>query len=86
MCTLINIKHGAIALLGNSSEINCQIKNIEHTIELYIQYGNRPMQPIQIQIDSTRWEERSNEMYYINLLREQERAIIYDQNKQLIPR
>ncbi len=84
--SFINIELGVLAILGDRTECNKHLKNLKHTIDLYIQYGNQPIQPIQIQIDDTRWEERSEEMYYVNLLREQEiGAAIYNSDKHLIP-
>lgn len=86
MCTIINIKEGVIALLGDYSQCNYQIPNLAHIINLYVQYGNNAIQPIQIQIDQQQWASCNNESYYINLLREHEvTTTIYDANKKLIP-
>ena len=86
MCTIINIKKGIIALLGDYSQYDFPIQNLAHTINLYVQYGNHAIQPIQIQIDKQQWESCNNESYYINLLREHEvTATIYNADKKLIP-
>lgn len=85
MCTIINIKEGAMALLGDYSQYNFSIQNLAHTINLYVQYGNHAIQPIQIQIDQHQWASCNDESYYINLLREHEvTATLYDANKKLI--
>ena len=86
MCTIINIKHSVIALLGDYSKCDCQIKDLQHIINLYIQYGSA-IQPIQIQIDKEQWENNNDEYYYIGLLEQHENhAEIYNENKELIPR
>ncbi len=86
MCTIINIRKGIIALLGDYSQHDSPIQNLAHTINLYVQYGNNAIQPIQIQIDQQQWVSCGDENYYINLLREHEvTATIYDANKKLIP-
>lgn len=86
MCTIINIKNGAIALLGDYFQCDCEIQNLAHTINLYVQYGNHAIQPIQIQIDQHQWASCQDENYYINLLREHEvTATIYNADKKLIP-
>ena len=85
MCTIINIKHSVIALLGDYSQCGCKIQNLAHTINLYVQYGNHAIQPIQIQIDKQQWKSCDDDSYYINLLREHEvTATLYDANKKLI--
>lgn len=87
MCTIINIQRGVIALLGDYSKCDCQIKDLQHIINLYIQYNNRAIQPIQIQIDEEQWEHNQDEYYYIGLLEKHENhAQIYNENKELIPR
>lgn len=85
MCTIINIKHSVIALLGDYLQCDCEIQNLAHTINLYVQYGNHAIQPIQIQIDQQQWASCNDESYYINLLREHEvTATLYDASKKLI--
>ena len=79
---VINIKTGVIVLTGDSI-LKYKIEDIAHTIDLYIKYGNNSTEPIQIQIDNERWEEISDEKYYIELLYNQEKernAEIYDSN------
>lgn len=84
-CTIINIQAGVIALLGDNSLCNCQLKNLEHIIDLYIQYGNQPICPIQIQIDTTNWKKHPNDIYFIRLLYKQEdTAKFYNVNKEQI--
>lgn len=83
MCTIINFSRGAIAILGNNC--HCAIKNQEHCIDLFIQYGNQAIQPIQIQINEQQWSINDNEEFYINALKSQEcTAKLYDVNQKLL--
>ena len=86
------LETGVIAKIGESIKEN-PITNIAHTIDLFIQYGNNPIEPIQIQIDAERMEKKdkdnktSSDEDYIRLLYDIEtahNAQIYDLNKKKI--
>ena len=78
------LEQGVIAKIGES--INEKpIANMVHTINLFIQYGNNPIEPIQIQIDEERWKKIDKD--FIKLLYDIETAHdaqIYDLNKNKI--
>ena len=86
------LEQGVIAKIGES--INEKpIANMVHTINLFIQYGNNPIEPIQIQIDAERMEKKgednkiSSDEDYIRLLYDIEtahNAQIYDLNRKKI--
>lgn len=78
------LETGVIAKVGESIKEN-PIANIAHTIDLFIQYGNNPIEPIQIQIDEERWKKIDKD--FIKLLYDIETAHdaqIYDLNKNKI--
>ena len=50
MSTIITLKTGVIALLGDNSITQWKIKDLVKTIDLKIQYNESPIKPIQIQI------------------------------------
>lgn len=78
------LETGVIAKVGESIKEN-PIANIAHTIDLFIQYGNNPIEPIQIQIDEERWKKIDKD--FIKLLYDIETAHdaqIYDSNKNKI--
>lgn len=78
------LETGVIAKVGESIK-ETPIANIAHTIDLFIQYGNNPIEPIQIQIDEERWKKIDKD--FIKLLYDIETAHdaqIYDLNKNKI--
>ncbi len=86
------LEQGVIAKIGES--INEKpIANMVHTINLFIQYGNNPIEPIQIQIDAERLKKKDDDgkpyldEYFIKLLYDIETAHdaqLYDLNKNKI--
>lgn len=82
MSIIITLKTGVIALLGENSIKQCQIKNLAKTIDLKIQYNESPIKPIQIQIDDENWndvthsenkrKEEDKVNFYIKLLQDLE--------------
>lgn len=86
------LETGVIAKVGEAIK-EPPIANIAHTIDLFIQYGNNQIEPIQIQIDAKRMEKKdkdnktSSDEDYIRLLYDIEtahNAQIYDLNKKKI--
>lgn len=96
MSTIITLKTGVIALLGDNSITQWKIKDLVKTIDLKIQYNEHPIQPIQIQIDNDNWNDNikfkdsteiDKQKYYIKLLQDLETAYggrLFDCNGELL--
>ena len=49
---------------------------------LFIQYGNHPLQPLQIQVDKQSAKNQKDKLFYVSKLKETEiNAIVYDDDK-----
>lgn len=82
MCKLIILQEGVIALLGDYSTCEIQIKDLSMKFNLFIQYGNYPLQPLQIQVDKERASKHQDQSFYISQLKEIEiTATVYDADK-----
>ena len=82
MCTLLILQEGAIALLGDYSTCGIKIKDLPLVFNLFIQYGNHPIQPLQIQVDKQRAKNQKDKLFYVSKLKETEiNAIVYDDDK-----
>lgn len=82
MCTLLILQEGAIALLGDYSTCGIQIKDLSLMFNLFIQYGNHPLQPLQIQVDKQSAKNQKDKLFYVSKLKETEiNAIVYDDDK-----
>lgn len=79
-----NIKNGVVFLIGDDAQSH-MIANVAYCVNLYIQYGNNAIKPIQLQIDKERWEQNSDIDYYIEELKAHEpTAKLFDSDKNLI--